>query len=70
MGAPTTGWPEVGLTPTSRSTCACSTSSNDPLAPESPTERRSANDVGAWHTRAQLSMLCVPIAARKTRCIA
>ena len=45
-------------------------SSNDPEQPERPSDLRSANDVGEWHTREQLSMLWVPIAALKTRCIA
>ena len=34
-----------------------------------PNDLRSANDVGEWQTREQLSMLCVPIAARIRRCI-
>ena len=45
-------------------------SSNEPVAPESPNDRRSANEVGEWHTREQLSMLLVPIAARIRRDIA
>ena len=45
-------------------------SSNEPVQPESPSDLRSANEVGEWQTREQLSMLCVPIAARTTRCIA
>ena len=44
-------------------------SSNEPVAPDSPNDLRSANDVGEWQTREQLSMLCVPIAARIRRCI-
>jgi hypothetical protein len=43
---------------------------NEPVAPESPKDLRSANEVGEWHTREQLSMLLVPIAARIMRCIA
>ena len=45
-------------------------SSKEPVQPESPSDLRSAYDVGEWQTREQLSMLCVPMAARKTRCIA
>ena len=45
-------------------------SSNEPVAPERPSDLRSANDVGEWQTREQLSMLFVPIAARIRRCIA
>ncbi len=44
-------------------------SSNEPVAPDIPNDLRSAKDVGEWHTREQLSMLCVPIAARISRCI-
>ena len=44
-------------------------SSKEPVAPDSPKDRRSANEVGEWQTREQLSMLCVPIAARMRRCI-
>ena len=49
---------------------AASMSENEPVAPERPNERRSANEVGEWHTREQLSMLLVPIAARISRAIA
>ena len=42
----------------------------EPLAPDSPKDLRSANEVGEWQTREQLSMLWVPIAARMKRCIA
>ncbi len=49
---------------------AASMSENDPVAPERPNERRSAKEVGEWHTREQLSMLLVPIAARIRRAIA
>ena len=69
MRAPTTGWPWVGFTPMSSATSAASMSSNEPVAPESPNDLRSANEVGEWQTREQLSMLCVPIAARIRRCI-
>ena len=44
-------------------------SSKEPVAPDSPNDLRSANEVGEWQTREQLSMLCVPIAARIRRCI-
>ncbi len=52
------------------STSVRSMSSKEPEQPERPSDLRSAYDVGEWQTREQLSMLCVPIAARKTRCIA
>ena len=68
--APTTGWPAVGLAPTISRTSAASMSSKDPEQPESPRALRREKEVGEWHTREQLSMLCVPIAARNTRCIA
>ena len=45
-------------------------SENEPVAPDRPNDLRIANDVGEWHTREQLSMLLVPIAARISRCIA
>jgi hypothetical protein len=67
--APATGWPSVGLAPMMIAASAWSMSSNDPVAPESPNDLRSANDVGEWQTREQLSMLWVPIAARIRRCI-
>ncbi len=44
-------------------------SSKEPVAPDMPNDLRSANEVGEWQTREQLSMLCVPIAARISRCI-
>ncbi len=68
--APTTGCPSVGLAPMMIAAPAASMSSKDPVAPESPNERRIAYDVGEWHTREQLSTLFVPIAARIRRCIA
>ena len=67
--APTTGCPCVGLTPMSSATSVASMSSKEPVAPERPNDLRSAKDVGEWQTREQLSMLCVPIAARIMRCI-
>ena len=69
MRAPATGCPAVGLAPMMKATSAASMSSNEPVAPDSPNDLRSANEVGEWHTREQLSMLCVPIAARIRRCI-
>ena len=45
-------------------------SSNDPEQPDRPSDLRRPYEVGEWQTREQLSMLWVPIAARKTRCIA
>ena len=69
MRAPTTGWPWVGLTPISSAASAASMSSKEPVAPDMPNDLRSANEVGEWQTREQLSMLCVPIAARISRCI-
>ena len=69
MRAPTTGCPWVGFAPMISATSAASMSSNDPVAPERPNDLRSANDVGEWQTREQLSMLWVPIAARIMRCI-
>ena len=69
MRAPATGCPDVGLAPMINATWAASMSSNEPVAPESPNDFRIANEVGEWHTREQLSMLCVPIAARIMRCI-
>jgi hypothetical protein len=57
------------LTPISSATCAASMSSKEPVAPESPNDLRSAKEVGEWQTREQLSMLCVPTAARIMRCI-
>ena len=50
-------------------TSAASMSSKEPVAPERPNDLRRANEVGEWQTREQLSMLCVPIAARIRRCI-
>ncbi len=44
-------------------------SSNEPVAPDMPKDLRSANEVGEWQTREQLSMLWVPTAARIMRCI-
>ncbi len=44
-----------------------SMSSNEPVAPESPSDLRSAHEVGEWQTREQLSMLFVPMAARIRR---
>ena len=70
MRAPTTGWPSVGLAPIRIVASAWSKSPNEPVAPERPNDLRSANDVGEWQTREQLSMLFVPIAARISRCIA
>ena len=49
---------------------AASMSVNEPVAPERPSDLRSANEVGEWQTREQLSMLLVPIAARISRAIA
>jgi hypothetical protein len=57
------------LTPTSSATSAASMSSNEPVAPDMPNDLRRAHEVGEWHTREQLSMLCVPIAARIRRCM-
>ena len=68
--APTTGWPSVGLAPMMIAASAESMSLNEPVAPESPSDLRMANDVGEWQTREQLSMLFVPIAARTMRGIA
>ena len=70
MRAPTTGWAWVGFAPITIRTFAASMSSNEPVAPESPNERRSAYEVGEWQTREQLSMLFVPTAARIIRAIA
>ncbi len=70
MRAPATGWASVGFEPISSAASACSMSSNEPVAPESPSDLRIANDVGEWQTREQLSTLFVPIAARIRRCIA
>ncbi len=42
-------------------------SSKFPVAPESPKDLRSAQEVGEWQTREQLSMLLVPMAARISR---
>ena len=70
MRAPTTGWPSVGLAPIRIVASAWSKSLNDPVAPDSPSDLRSAYEVGEWQTREQLSMLFVPIAARIMRCIA
>ena len=70
MRAPTTGWPSVGFAPMRIAASARSKSANVPVAPERPSDLRSANDVGEWQTREQLSMLCVPSAARIRRCIA
>ncbi len=67
--APTTGWPAVGLAPMISATSAASMSLKEPVAPDIPNDLRSANEVGEWQTREQLSMLCVPIAARIRRCI-
>ena len=67
--APTTGWPSVGLAPMMIAASAASMSSNEPVAPDRPSDWRSAQDVGEWQTREQLSMLCVPIAARMRRCM-
>ena len=68
--APTTGWPSVGLAPMRIVASAWSKSANEPVAPDRPNDLRSANEVGEWQTREQLSMLFVPIAARIRRCIA
>ena len=70
MRAPTTGWPSVGLAPIRIVASAWSKSANVPVAPERPSDLRSAYDVGEWQTREQLSTLFVPIAARISRCIA
>ena len=42
MRAPTTGWACVGLAPMITSTSDASMSSNEPVAPESPNDLRSA----------------------------
>ena len=68
--APTTGWPSVGFAPMMIVASAWSKSLNEPVAPESPSDLRIANEVGEWQTREQLSMLLVPIAARIRRGIA
>ena len=67
--APATGWPSVGLAPMMIAAPACSMSSKEPVAPDRPSDWRSAQEVGEWQTREQLSMLCVPIAARMSRCM-
>ena len=69
MRAPTTGWPSVGFAPMMIAASAASMSSNEPVAPDRPNDLRIAHDVGEWQTREQLSMLCVPIAARMRRCM-
>ena len=44
--APTTGWPSVGLAPMITVASAWSKSVNEPVAPDSPSDLRIANEVG------------------------
>ena len=55
--APTTGCPSVGFAPMMIAAPAASMSSNEPVAPDRPSEARSANDVGEW----QNSLYLLPV---------
>jgi hypothetical protein len=59
-----TGWASVGLAPMTSMTSACSTEAKSCVPAEVPNAWLSPYPVGEWHTRAQVSMLLLPNAAR------
>ncbi|GIX12239.1 MAG: hypothetical protein KatS3mg118_0198 [Paracoccaceae bacterium] len=63
-----TGWASVGLAPISRITSACSTERKSWVPAEVPKVCFRPYPVGAWQTRAQVSTLLVPKAARTIFC--
>ncbi len=68
MRAPTMGWFSVGLAPTTSSSRARSMSAKLLVAAPVPKVWPRPAALGAWHTRAQQSTLCVPRATRANFC--
>ena len=64
-----TGWPSVGLAPMTMITSVCSTESKFWVPADSPIVDLRPKPVGEWQTRAQVSMLLLPNAARTSFCI-
>ena len=67
---PNTGWASVGLEPIRTMTSAWSTERKSWVPAEVPNAVFSPNPVGEWHTRAQVSTLLLPNAARIIFCTA
>jgi hypothetical protein len=59
-----TGCASVGLAPMTSMTSACSTEAKSCVPAEVPNAWLRPYPVGEWHTRAQVSMLLLPNAAR------
>ena len=59
-----TGWPSVGLAPITTMTSACATERKSCVPADSPKVCLSPYPVGEWHTRAHVSTLLLPKAAR------
>ena len=65
-----TGWASVGLAPIKRMTSAYSTDLKSCVPAEVPNAFFKPNPVGEWHTRAHVSTLLLPNAARTIFCTA
>ncbi len=63
-----TGWPSVGLAPMTKITSLFITESNAWVPADSPSVCFRPYPVGEWQTRAQVSTLFVPSAARTSFC--
>ena len=69
MNEAKTGWPSVGLAPITNTTSVSRIESKSWVPADSPSVALRPKPVGEWQTRAQVSTLLLPNAARTSFCI-